>query len=74
MFDLSAIGKFIIRAGILLVAAGIFITFVDRIPFLGRLPGDIFIRKGHLSFYFPVITCLVLSVIITILLNLFWRR
>jgi hypothetical protein len=74
MFDLSAAGKFIIRAGILLVAAGIFITFVDRIPFLGRLPGDIFIRKGHLSFYFPVITCLVLSVIITILLNLFWRR
>ncbi|MCK4416705.1 MAG: DUF2905 domain-containing protein [Candidatus Latescibacteria bacterium] len=74
MFDLSAIGKFIITAGILLVAAGIFITFAGRIPFLGRLPGDIFIRKGHLSFYLPVITCLVLSVIITILLNLFWRR
>ena len=46
MFDLSAVGKVIITAGILLVAAGIFITFAGRIPFLGRLPGDIFIRKG----------------------------
>ena len=74
MFDLSAIGKFIITAGILLVAAGIFIIFAGRIPFLGRLPGDVFIRKANFSFYFPVVTCLVLSVIITILLNLFWQR
>ncbi|OPX31661.1 MAG: hypothetical protein B1H40_03635 [Candidatus Latescibacteria bacterium 4484_181] len=74
MFSLSAIGKFIIIVGILLVITGMLIASVDKLPFLGRLPGDIFVRKGNFSFYFPVVTCLVLSVVLTILLNLFLRR
>ncbi len=74
MFDLSSIGKFIIMVGILLVVVGILITLTGRVPFLGKLPGDIFLRKGNFSFYFPVVTCIVLSVIFTILLNLFLRR
>jgi len=60
--------------GILLVITGMLIASVDKLPFLGRLPGDIFVRKGNFSFYFPVVTCLVLSVVLTILLNLFLRR
>ncbi|MCD6169715.1 MAG: DUF2905 domain-containing protein [Candidatus Latescibacteria bacterium] len=74
MFGLSSIGKFIIIVGILLVITGMLIASVDKLPFLGRLPGDIFVRKGNFSFYFPVVTCLVLSVVLTILLNLFLRR
>jgi len=74
MFGLSSIGKFIITVGILLVITGMLIASVDKLPFLGRLPGDIFVRKGNFSFYFPVVTCLVLSVVLTILLNLFLRR
>ena len=38
---------------------------------LGKLPGDIFIQKGHFSFYFPVVTCILLSLILTFVLNLF---
>ena len=48
--------------------------FADKIPWLGRLPGDLVFRRGNFSFYFPIMTGLVLSLIATVLLNLFLRR
>ena len=45
----------------------------SRIPGLGRLPGDIVYRKGNFTFYFPLVTCLLLSVILSLLLSLFRR-
>ncbi|MDH4158214.1 MAG: DUF2905 domain-containing protein [candidate division Zixibacteria bacterium] len=47
------------------------LLFFDRIPFLGKLPGDISFRSGHTRIYFPIVTCIVISVILSIILNLF---
>nr|WP_249117728.1 DUF2905 domain-containing protein [Bacillus safensis] len=40
---------------------------------VGKLPGDIFVKKGNVTFFFPVITCIVISIVLTILLNIFGR-
>ncbi|TMA66034.1 MAG: DUF2905 domain-containing protein [Deltaproteobacteria bacterium] len=60
--------------GPVLFLIGVLLVLAPRIPWLGRLPGDVLIRRGTFTFYFPLVTCLVVSVILTLILNLFWRR
>ncbi|MBI4267912.1 MAG: DUF2905 domain-containing protein [Chloroflexi bacterium] len=62
-------GRVLLFAGIFLVLLGLVLVYAPGIPFLGRLPGDIFFQKGNLSFFFPIVTSLVFSLIITILIN-----
>lgn len=66
---MSVMGKALIALGLLMVLAGLLLVFSVRIPWLGRLPGDIFIRKGSFSFYFPVATCILISLLLSLL---FW--
>lgn len=68
-----SIGKFLILSGILLVALGILFTVAPKLP-LGRLPGDLFIQRGRFTFAFPIVTCLILSLLLTLIVNLFFRR
>ena len=70
---LPPVGKLLIIVGIVLVIAGILLTFAGKIPFLGRLPGDIHIERENYSFYFPLGTCLLLSLLLSLLLWLFRR-
>jgi hypothetical protein len=65
--------RFLILGGIFLILFGLLLTFWHRIPYLGRLPGDIFIQREGFSFFFPLATSLILSVILTVLLNLVFR-
>ncbi len=67
------IGRALIILGIVLLLLGVVLTYSNVIPFgrLGRLPGDLTIKKGNLSFYFPLTTCLLLSLILTFILYLF---
>jgi hypothetical protein len=69
-------GKMMIAIGLLFVAAGIVVLFAGRFPFLriGRLPGDIVYRRGNFSFYFPWVTCLLASLLLTLLFWIFGRR
>ena len=67
-------GKLLIIGGIVMVVAGLFITFGPRIPWLGRLPGDIRLEGKSGSFYFPVVTCIIISIVLSIIMNLFGRR
>ena len=68
----SQTGKWLILAGILIVIVGVLIYFFhDKLNWLGKLPGDIRIEKGNFRFYFPVTTMIIVSVIITILVNIF---
>lgn len=67
------VGRLLIIMGGLIVLIGVFLTIGGRFPFLGRLPGDIDFTRGNVRFYFPLATGLVLSVILTILLNVFFR-
>ena len=70
----SELGRWLIVLGIVIVAVGAILLVADRIPWLGRLPGDIRIERGNWRIYFPLATSLLISVILTLLLNLFFRR
>jgi len=67
-------GKLFITIGVFLILVGILISFVDKIPYLGRLPGDIYIKKERFIFYFPLATSIIISIILTIILNVFFRK
>jgi hypothetical protein len=64
------IGFSIIILGAILIIIGLVFLFQDKIPFLGKLPGDISIKGKNTSFYFPVVTCIVISIVLSIALNL----
>lgn len=65
---MNHIGKLLIIAGLVIVFAGIIIYFSDKIPYIGRLPGDIIIKKKNFTFYFPLATSILISIIISIIL------
>jgi H+/Cl- antiporter ClcA len=64
------IGKYIVIAGIILVIAGLLVMYAAKIPFLGRLPGDIRIERKNFSFYFPLTTSILLSILLSLVLYL----
>ncbi len=70
---LPQLGKLLILFGVLLAVVGILLMFADRIPFLGKLPGDIVYKKGKFTLYVPIVTMLVVSILLTVILNLFRR-
>jgi Protein of unknown function (DUF2905) len=70
---LDGFGKTLIYIGIVLIIVGIVFSASGKIPWLGNLPGDIYIQRGRFTFYFPLATCLLISVIITLVLYLFRR-
>ena len=73
MSGFEGIGKIIIIVGVVLVVLGLVLAFGERIPFLGKLPGDILIRKDGVTFYFPLVTFLLLSTVLTLIINFIWR-
>jgi hypothetical protein len=72
--QIQALGKTLLATGILLALTGLVLMGIHRIPFVGRLPGDLLIKKEHLTFYIPITTCLVLSLILTLLVKFFGKR
>lgn len=66
-------GKFLIIVGALLIVAGLLVILRVPIPF-GRLPGDIVVTGKHVSFYFPIVTCLILSIVLSLLFYFFSRH
>ncbi|ACM23980.1 hypothetical protein LA10_09614 [Thermotoga neapolitana LA10] len=69
----QGIGKFLILMGLILVAFGVLLVLFEKIPFLGKLPGDIVIRRKNFVFYFPLMTSLIISVVISLILYLISR-
>jgi len=67
------LGKTILIIGLVLVVAGAILWKTGGLGGLGRLPGDIFVRKGNATFYFPIVTCIIVSVVLTLLSWLFRR-
>lgn len=70
---MTGLGRTLIIGGLLLVAVGLLISLAPRLPWLGRLPGDILIKKEGFSFYMPLTTSLLLSVAVSLLLYFFRR-
>jgi hypothetical protein len=68
---MPAIGRALIIIGIFLIIIGLAFVFGDKIPFLGRLPGDIYVKKERFSFYFPLTTSIIVSLILSLIFWLF---
>lgn len=68
---MEGMGKSLIVIGLLLIVIGVALAFGPRISFIGKLPGDIYIKKDNFTFYFPLATSVLISVIITLIMYLF---
>lgn len=71
MPEFQQIGKLLIFAGIFIAILGVLFFFGDKIPFLGKLPGDIIVRKKNFTFYFPIVTSILLSLLISLIIYFF---
>ncbi|MEO8399329.1 MAG: DUF2905 domain-containing protein [Ignavibacteriaceae bacterium] len=69
--EFQQLGKILIFFGIFIIVLGIIFLFGDKIAFLGRLPGDIIIKKKNFTFYFPIVTSIILSILISFIIYLF---
>jgi Protein of unknown function (DUF2905) len=67
------LGRPFLIAGAVLLGVGLLLTFTEKIPGLGRLPGDIVWRRGNFTFYFPLATCIIVSLVLTLLFRFFRR-
>lgn len=72
--DINSVGKMLLLFGIVLIVVGGIFMFSGKIPWIGRLPGDIYIQKKNFSFFFPITTSIILSIVISIILILLRRR
>jgi len=72
--SLNALGKVLIIIGGLVLLAGVIIVLGGKLPILGRLPGDVHIRGRNCSIYFPLVSSTILSLLITVIANLFFRK
>jgi Protein of unknown function (DUF2905) len=70
---MSELGRWLMLFGVVLAAVGLLLTLAGKIPWLGRLPGDIYYKSDHVTFYVPLVTCLLVSVILSLLFYLFRR-
>lgn len=68
------IGRYLILIGVMIVIIGVIIAFFPKIPFLGKLPGDLHYRKDNFSFYFPITTSIVISLILSLIFYIIGRR
>ena len=71
--DFTALGKLVIIGGLVLTAASIVMLFVPKIPLIGRLPGDILVRRDDVTFSFHVVNMLLLSLVLTLALDIVSR-
>ena len=69
----AALGKLLILLGIVVILIGLGFLFADKIPWIGRLPGDIYVKRENFTFYFPLATCILISVALSLIFWLFRR-
>lgn len=69
-----ALGRMLVIAGLAIAGLGLLLLALPRVPWLGRLPGDLRVSRDGFSFFLPLATCLLVSLLLTLLLNLFAKR
>lgn len=70
---MAEIGKMIIVAGLVMVAVGLIFLLANKLPFLGKLPGDILLKKENITLYFPLATCIFISIVLS-LISMLWTK
>jgi len=71
MLGLGALGKLLILLGVLIIVIGLLLLVGEKIPWVGKLPGDIIIKRERFTFYFPIATSILISIILTLFFTLF---
>jgi hypothetical protein len=71
---MNDVGRALVVMGLVVALVGVVLLVAGRVPWLGRLPGDLYIQRGNWSFYFPLATSIVLSVLLTVVFWLIGRR
>ncbi|MBW1676838.1 MAG: DUF2905 domain-containing protein [Deltaproteobacteria bacterium] len=71
MNSFFSLGKALIIIGLVIAGIGILLVLAPKVPWLGKLPGDILLKKDNFRFYFPITTCIIISIILTLLFYLF---
>ena len=71
---MNEIGRVLLVFGLILAVVGLVLLFADKIPFLGRLPGDILVKRKNFTIYFPLATMILLSIVLTVIFTVFFRR
>jgi len=71
---MNELGKALVIFGCTLVVVGAVLWFGGKVPWLGRLPGDIRVDREHFKFYFPLTTCLLISILLTVIFRLIGKR
>ena len=71
---MTEVGKLLIAFGLLIAGVGVVLVLAGRLPWIGRLPGDIYVQRGQWSFYFPLATSILVSVALTLVFWLIGRR
>ena len=74
MEGLGPIGKLLIFFGLIISATGIIILLAGKIPWIGRLPGDLYIQRRNFAFYFPITTSIIVSIILTLIIWFISKR
>ncbi len=74
MENISGLGKIIFIAGIIIAIIGLIIMFFNKIPFIGKMPGDIINKKENFTFYFPIVTSILLSIILSLIFYFLRRK
>jgi hypothetical protein len=74
MSVLSGIGKILIVLGLVLTGLGILLVFTGKIPWFGRLPGDIYYKGKDFTFYFPLASSILISIILSLIMYFFFRK
>ncbi len=74
MVGFGPLGKMLILLGVFIILIGVFLLVGERIPWLGRLPGDIIIKKKNFTFYFPLATSIIISIILTLIFTFLSRK
>jgi len=65
---MTGLGKTLIIVGLTIAALGVVVSLAGRLPWLGRLPGDIYVKRENFTFYFPLATCVILSLVLSLIL------
>jgi len=68
---MAALGRVLILLGIVIILIGLGLLFAHKIPYIGRLPGDIYVKKDNFTFYFPLATCILISAVLSLIFWLF---
>jgi len=74
MFDFSGFGKILIIIGLVIACLGFLLLLGGKIPWLGKLPGDFIYKGKNVTFYFPLATCIIISIILTIIMMFINRK